>query len=395
MSLHPQAADPIPDETQRMARAAFPRGNLYMQVADRRGTIYQDAQFAALFPRRGHPAEAPARLALVTVLQFAEGFSERQAADAVRSRIDWNYVLGLELADPGFHHPVRSEFRPRLVAGEAASHLRDALLTLARTPGLLTTRGRQRTDSTSVVAASRILHRLERVGETLRAALNSRAIVAPAWLQALAPREWDDRYSRRVENDQRPKTAAARKALAAVIGADGQTLLHAVATAVEQPWLQEMPAVKTLPQVWAEPYIEVNGRLSGREGKDRPSPAELIASPYDPEARYSTTREVEWVGDKVHLTETCDADHPNLITQVMTTPATTQDRVMGPAIQQDLADRDLLPGTHLLDSGYVDADLLVTAQVQHQIDVVGPPFGSYSRQRREGNGDDLQAFVID
>ena len=146
MSLHPQATYPIPEETQRIARAAFPCGNLYMQVADRLGTIYQDAQFAALFPRRGQPAEAPARLALVTVLQFAEGFSDRQAADAVRSRIDWKYVLGLERADPGFHHTVLSEFRTRLVAGEATSHLLDALLTLARTQGLLKTRGRQRTD---------------------------------------------------------------------------------------------------------------------------------------------------------------------------------------------------------------------------------------------------------
>jgi transposase len=120
-----------------------------------------------------------------------------------------------------------------------------------------------------------------------------------------------------------------------------------------------------------------------------------IASPYDLEARYSSKRETHWVGYKVHLTETCDADHPDLITQVMTTPATTQDSVMGPAIHQDLADRDLLPGTHLLDSGYVDADLLVTAQTPHQIDVVGPPFGSYSRQRREGKGYDLQAFAID
>src|SRR6266480_3911732 len=89
MSLHPQATYPIPEETQRVARAAFPRGNVYMQVADRLGTIYHDAQFAALFPTRGQPAEAPARLALVTILQFAEGLSDRQAADAVRSRIDW------------------------------------------------------------------------------------------------------------------------------------------------------------------------------------------------------------------------------------------------------------------------------------------------------------------
>jgi transposase len=119
-----------------------------------------------------------------------------------------------------------------------------------------------------------------------------------------------------------------------------------------------------------------------------------ITSPYDLEARYSSKRETHWVGYKVDLTETCDADHPDLITQVMTTPATTQDSVMGPAIQQDLADRDVLPGTHLLDSGYVDADLLVTAQTDHQIDVMGPPFGSYSRQQRERAGYDLQAFVI-
>jgi transposase len=190
MSLHPQATYPIPEDTQRVARAAFPRGNIYMQVADHLGTIYHDAQFAARFPTRGQPAEAPARLALATVLQFAEGLSDRQAADAIRSRIDWKYVLGLDLTDPGFHHTVLSEFRSRLVAGEAASLLLEALLTLARAQGLLNTRGRQRTDSTHVLASIRVLKRLERVGETLRAALNSLAIVVPGWLQALAPLEW-------------------------------------------------------------------------------------------------------------------------------------------------------------------------------------------------------------
>jgi transposase len=119
MSLHSHASYPIPDETQRVARAAFPRGNLYLQVADRLGPIYHDAQFAALFPTRGQPAASPARLALATVLQFAEGLSDRQAADAVRSRIDWKYVLGLELTDPGFDHTVLSEFRTRLITGKA------------------------------------------------------------------------------------------------------------------------------------------------------------------------------------------------------------------------------------------------------------------------------------
>src|SRR5262245_41528939 len=296
MSLHPYASYPVPDDTQRVARAAFSPGNICLQVADRLGTIYYDTQFTALFPTRGQPAEAPARLALATVLQFAEGLSDRQAADAVRSRIDWKYVLGLELTDPGFDHTVLSEFRTRLLTGKAEQLLLDTLLTLARAQGLLKARGRQRTDSTHVLAAIRVLNRLERVGETLRAALNSLAVVAPTWVQALAPLAWYDRYAHRVENSQLPKTDAARQALAAVIGAEGQVLLQAIDAASAPPWLRASPAVQTLRRMWAEQYTDVEGTLQWRESKDMPSPAALRASPYEPEARYSTKREVEWIG---------------------------------------------------------------------------------------------------
>jgi transposase len=129
--------------------------------------------------------------------------------------------------------------------------------------------------------------------------------------------------------------------------------------------------------------------------QERLPAAALIASPYDVEARYGTKRGSAWVGYNVHLTETCEDDQPPLITGVMTTPATTPDGVMGPLIQDDWAARHLLPRMHLLDGGSVDAELLVTAQTVHQVDVVGPPFGSYSHQRRAGQGDDLSAFVID
>jgi len=395
MSLHPQATYPVPEETQRVARAAFPRGNIYMQVADRLGTIYHDTQFAVLFPTRGQPADAPARLALATVLQFAEGLSDRQAADAVRSRIDWKYVLGLELTDPGFHHTVLSEFRTRLVAGEAAQLLLDALLTLAQAQGLLKVRGRQRTDSTHVLAAIRVLNRLERVGETLRAALNNLAVVAPAWLQTLAPPEWYDRYSHRVENYHFPKSEAARQAFAAVIGADGQRLLQAIDAAIEQPWLQEVPAIQTLRRVWAEQYVEVNGTLSWREVKDMPSPAELIASPYDPEARYSTKREVEWVGYKVHLTETCETDTPHLIVNVETTPATTPDDHMVESVHASLAEHGLLPAEHLVDKGYTDSQVLVESQRTYGVTLIGPVADDPSWQARTGTGFDKSQFVVD
>jgi transposase len=205
MSLRPQPGYEIPDETQRVARAAFPKGTLCLRIADAVGALYDDTQFAGLFPLRGQPAEAPARLALATVLQFVEGLSNRRAADAVRGRIDWKYALGLELTDPGFDHTVLSEFRTRLVRGQAAQVLLDTLLERVRELGLLKRRGRQRTDSTHVLAAVRMLNRLERVGETLRATLNVLAVVAPEWVRRVAEPQWFERYGSRVENYGLPR----------------------------------------------------------------------------------------------------------------------------------------------------------------------------------------------
>ncbi len=119
MSLLPQIVYEVPAETARIAHAAFPKKNPYLRLADTLGIIYQDGDFAQLFPFTGQPAPAPVRLALTTILQFAEGLSDRQAADAVRGRIDWKYLLCLELTDPGFDASVLCEFRARLITGEA------------------------------------------------------------------------------------------------------------------------------------------------------------------------------------------------------------------------------------------------------------------------------------
>ncbi len=205
MSLHPEEIPPVPEETRRVAQAAFPHGNVYMRIRDELGTIYDDQLFACLFPTRGQPAASPWRLALITVMQFAEGLSDRQAADAVRSRIDWKYALGLELTDPGFDHTVLSEFQTPLAGGQAEQLLLDTLLAQVRERGLLKARGRQRTDSTHVLAAIRVLNRLELVGETVRHALNSLAVVAPDWLRAQVPPEWFDRYGTRIENYHLPE----------------------------------------------------------------------------------------------------------------------------------------------------------------------------------------------
>src|SRR3954449_13626705 len=128
MSLPPRPTPPVPEPTARVARAAFPKGNPYLRLRDELGAIFGDDDFADLYPRRGQPALPPWRLALVTVLQFREGLSDRRAADAVRARIDWKYLLGLELTDPGFDASVLSEFRSRLLAGEAEGLLLERLL---------------------------------------------------------------------------------------------------------------------------------------------------------------------------------------------------------------------------------------------------------------------------
>ena len=170
MSLHPQPVEPVPALTAQIACAAFPQGNRYLRVMDTLGCIFADGQFAALSSKEGQPAEAPWRLALVTIFQFAEGLADRQAADAVRGRIDWKYALRLPLDDPGFDASVLCEFRGRLLAGNAERRLFDTLLAQLKTHGFVKAHGRQRTDSTHVLAAIHVLNRLECVGETLRQA---------------------------------------------------------------------------------------------------------------------------------------------------------------------------------------------------------------------------------
>ncbi|MFD3936242.1 transposase, partial [Streptomyces sp. NPDC058618] len=163
VSVQPKESGEIPAETVRVAWAAFPKGSLAIRVRDELGPLFTDEEFAGLFPARGKPAWSPGRLALVLVLQFVEGLTDRQAAEAVRARIDFKYALALELADPGFDFSVLSEFRDRLIDAEAGRRVLDGILAAAREKGLLKTAGRARTDSTHVQSAARELCWLEMV----------------------------------------------------------------------------------------------------------------------------------------------------------------------------------------------------------------------------------------
>jgi transposase len=405
MSLQPQAVPPVPEQTALVARAAFPKGNLYTRLRDELGAIYSDQDFAVLFPRRGQPALSPWRLALVTVFQFVENLSDRQAAEAVRARIDWKYALSLELTDPGFDHSVLCEFRSRLVEGQAEQKLLDRMLAHLCQRGLLKARGKQRTDSTHVLAAIRVMNRIELVTETLRAALNELAEVAPDWLRSFAPADWYTRYSSRAEQSRLPSKEPERTRFAEQVGTDGLLLLDRLRE--RRPDLLEVPKVQTLRLVWERHFAtdssdidakgssgEAGGKVSLRESKDLARAATAIESPYDTEARHSTKGDICWSGYKAHLSESCEAGSPRLVTNVHTTVATTQDVSCTEEIHASLARKDLLPGRHLVDAGYVDADLVVQSQVKHSVELLGPTRYNPSWQAREG-GYDLPQFRVE
>jgi transposase len=332
-------------------------------------------------------------------MQYIEGLTDRQSADAVRRCMAWKYALSLELSDAGFDFTLLHDFRQRLLLHDGAQRLLDTLLDTCKARGWIKTRGKQRTDSTYVVAAIRRLYYLECVQEAMPYALNQLSEAAPQWVQGWTPLDWYERYGPRAELFRWPKETSKRNALALVIGADGYKLLDKLSRDTSARPLLELPAVESLRQIWMQHYDRCTEpgceEIRWRETADQPPSAQLIQSPYDVEARYSSKRSTHWVGYKVHLSETCDAGYPDLMTQVSTTLATTSDFVMGAPIEQDLADRQLLPGTHLIDSGYVVANLLVSAPRDHQIDIVGPALSSSSRPGREGQGYDVHSFAID
>lgn len=415
MSLKPQPLGTIPEETVSVAQAAFPKGNSYMKLRDELGVLYNDEDFAELYPVQGQPALPPWRLALITVMQFMENLTDsrskilsvsnwvvladfrprRQTAEAVRARIDWKYTLGLALDDPGFNFSVLSEFRSRLIAGEKQHLLLDRMLEHFKSKGLLKARGKQRTDSTHVLGAVRVLNRLELVGETLRACLNELATVAPEWVQALAPAEWVERYGRRVEEYRLPKGQAKREAYALQIAEDGLRLLDAIERETVLLELTTLESVVILRQVWEQQYQRSATEIRWRTGENFPPSSGRCHSPYDPEVYYSSKGELAWLGYKVHLSESCDDDCPHLITNVTTSRAFVADVSTTDEIHTALATKNLLPNEHFVDGGYLDASVFINQQRQHDVKLIGPLSSNRSWQAKAGKGYALENFGVD
>jgi transposase len=385
----------VPELTARVVRASFPKGTLAVRIRDVLGPVFTDEPFAQAFRVQGRPAVSPGALALVSVLQYAEGLSDRQAADQVRARMDWKYLLGLELDDPGFDFTVLGDFRARLIEHGLQEKVLDVILDRCSQHGLLRAGGRQRTDSTHVLAAVRTLNRMEFVGETLRSALEALAVAAPQWLAPRIDAGWSERYGARIDSYRFPKGDNVRQRWAEQVGRDGFTLLDAVAAPGEPAWLREIPAVQVLVQTWEQQYHRDGEEVRWREGKDLPPSRDRLVSPYDIDARYGLKRGMGWCGYKIHVTETCEADAPHLITHVITTDATVTDTETTETVHQGLAARELLPEQHVVDAGYVTATHIVAARDEHHVDLLGPVGADTHHRDPDGEHFAQSAFRVD
>jgi len=420
---------PEPDPLIAAAIAAKYQGRrprpLAVLVRDRLGQWLDDEDFAVAFGVRGRPGWSPSRLALVTVLQRAESLTDRQAAEAVRTRIDWQYLLGLAWDDPGFDHTVLAEFRARVSEAGLEQAALDALLARLAADGLVKAGGKQRTDSTHVVAAVAALNRLELAGESVRAVLEALAAACPDWLeQRICVPDFTRRYAIPVTSWRAPLSEAKRGELAVAYARDGYALLEAVYDGSSPGWLREIPAVEVLRRVLLQNYTRtvtgggrevIRRREKEPEGDGLPPGHLRIASPYDTDARWGVKRDAFWLGYKLHVSETCDdappcdcgaaggghdgdcerATFPNLITNAATTDATVPDIQMTGVIHGGLAGRGLAPGRHYLDSGYLSAAVVVAALATWGIALIGPLLADTSAQARAGHGYARADFTVD
>ncbi len=390
--LKPTEIHEVPETTVQVAKAAFPKGNIYLRIRDELGTLYTNEGFAELYSEKGRPALPAWQLALVTVVQFREGLSDRQAAEAVRARIDLKYLLGLELTDPGFDYSVLSEFRSRLVEGSAALLLLDRLLEQLKEKGLVKAKGKARTDSTHILMNARVLSRLELVAESLRAALNDLAAADPEWLRSVAKPEWFERYAKRIEDYRFPKGKDARHKLILEVAEDGYFLLDALAQAAQDLLVLEQVAI--FKQVWKHHFVKEGGSPKLKEGDERTPLKERFNSPYDPEAKHGNKGSKQWEGYKLHITESCEDDLPHVITHVATTTADMMDMPMTLHVHTALKGKALLPAEHLVDSGYVKASHIIASR-KEGVELIGPMRTPANWQARTEGAFTMDRFSID
>jgi transposase len=391
VSFKPKPPRLMPKDLAELGSKLLPPSSPYRLVGEQLYEQYDEAEFADLYHVEGKPGLSPVLLSFVTAFQYLEGLSDREAAAAVRLRLDWKYALHLPLDYAGFNYSVLSEYRDRVLAHQAEARLFDRLIEQLQGLGLIKQRGRQRTDSLAVLTKVRDLNRLERVCETLRLAVRALLGADPAWTRSTVPPNWEERYGERcvatrLSEDQ-------RQTLEHEVGSDGQWLLNRLHADMTSAVLQELPEVQVLKSVWSQQFEVVEGKIVYRAAGPYDGTAQ-IQTPHDPEARYSKKRNQGWIGDKLQVTETDDEDYPHLITDIATTSSVKADSTELKEIQARLEARDVLPGEHLVDAAYVSGPNLKHSQGLG-VDLIGPVQGGQSPQGRKPDGITHEQFRVD
>jgi transposase len=177
---------------------------------------------------------------------------------------------------------------------------------------------------------------------------------------------------------------------------DGYSLLTALYAPPTPQWLRYVPAVELLRRVWGQQFYFEAGQVHWRTEKAGLPPSGLfLSSPYEVEARYAKTQTTSWVGYKVHVTETCDDTAPHLIPHVETTTGPVADGAVPPRIHQALERKGVLPASHIVETGYLDAELRVTSQRDYGITLLGPTRAKYHWQAPAAQGCAASSFAID
>lgn len=326
-----------------------------------------------MYKTTGRQAVWPSLLAMVTLFQFLEKVPDREAARMVVTRLDWKYALHLPLDYLGFDFSILCDFRQRILAHGKEALIFETVLRKVQSLGFLKKRGKQRTDALAVIGAVRQLSVLETVSETLRTALRAMVKAEAGWVDQVVPAVFKDAYA---DSRSDYKLSEQERGVALQqVGQDGFWLLAQIDASASQA-VRELAEVGTLRTVWAQRYHRVEGKVAVRE--QTVSYRELVVSPHDPGVRAGQKRGKQWLGEKVHVTETAEQGEDNFITDVTTANASSGDAEALPEIRQKLAEREATPGEQYVDSGYVSGKQMAESQAAG-IALMGPPLADTAR----------------
>jgi transposase len=377
MSLQNDWRMEIPDDTARVGREILEENNPYRLVGDRVNAFLRLKDFVGLYSELGRGAICPIILSLITLFQFLENIPDRVAANWAVTRMDWKYALHLPLTWTGFDYSNLSNFRTRLIEHGEERLVFEKVLEWVRSLGFVKKHGKQRTDSTHIIACVERLGRLELAWETLRTALRAIKKGAPRWYGEVIPAAFDQAYAERQSDWRLNKEEVKAKMKEA--GGDGFWLLDRLDESAPEEVLG-LAEVETLRQVWEQQFErkEESGKVTVRKppikGKG------VIQTPHDRDARWAEKRGEDWVGYRLQVSETAEDDvRKQFITDIEVVDANDDDSEVVDGIQERLIERHLKPEEHYVDRGYVSGPNLAHS-ADRNIELMGLALSDTSRK---------------